>query len=333
MVSLYHVAMHERFMTRCLALAEQGRGKTGINPMVGAVLVREGNIIAEGYHDGYGKAHAERQLLEKFEQKIDTNDVLYVNLEPCCHTRKKTPPCAQCLVQRGVKHVVLGMIDPNPAVAGKGVAYLREQGVHTEIAWSMTAECHRLNRGFVSLMTRGRPWITLKSACAMDGWHCKDDGSHLKITDAVQDEWSHRHLRAKHDAILVGVGTILMDDPRLTTRYIDNPPPLFRVVLDAKLRTPPRAKVACPGTIIIVGPEVSATDKNTFESAGVRVLTVPTTSEGFVWDDVWKSLSTPRDDFHGIASVLLEGGKKTWQMFRDARMVDEEVALVGIPAS
>ncbi len=109
-------------MRRCLELAEKGRGLTSTNPMVGAVLVRDGKVIAEGFHERFGKSHAERQLLEKFDQKISSKDILYVNLEPCCHTHKKTPPCAQFLIDSGIKTVVYGMKDPNPEVAGKGIA-------------------------------------------------------------------------------------------------------------------------------------------------------------------------------------------------------------------
>ncbi len=151
--------MHELFLRRCLSLAEQGRGKTGANPMVGAVLVRDGKIIAEGFHEGFGKAHAERQLLEKLEQKISSKDILYVNLEPCCHEKKKTPPCAQMLVEKGIKHVVYGMKDPNPAVNGKGIQYLRSKGVEV-IGPVLEDECLRLNRGFVSvqkIIVRGLP--------------------------------------------------------------------------------------------------------------------------------------------------------------------------------
>ena len=267
--------MHQPFMHRCLALAEQGRGKTGINPMVGAVLVRPAGrvksekwkvenelIIGEGYHQAFGGSHAELQLFEKLDptsplrlrgagQKISSSDILYVSLEPCCHSHKKTPPCAQMLIEKGIKNIVIGMQDPNPEVAGKGIELLRSNDVNVSIAFALTADCLRLNRGFVSLMTKGRPWITLKQARTTDGRIANDEGSPLRITSKTQDEWSHSKLRAKHDAILVGIGTVLRDDPELTVRYTDNPPEIFRIILDASLQIPLTARVVRRGTIVI----------------------------------------------------------------------------------
>lgn len=318
----------EFFLRRCLDLAAKGRGLTGINPMVGALLVRDGSVIAEGVHEAFGKAHAERQLLEKFDQEMRSTDTLYVNLEPCVHTNKKTPPCAQFLVERGVKRVVYGMKDPNPDVSGKGIEYLNKNGVQT-FGPILEQECKRFNRGFLSLQTKGRPWITLKQAVTSDGRHCNADRSFLKITDEEQDEWSHRFLRARHDAILVGVGTVVIDNPRLTTRLVEGPPPLTRIILDRTLRTPPSASAVGRETIIIVGEGVAAEKRKPFEEAGARVLQVASVSRGFVWADLWKALAVPVGDFHGIASVLVEGGGETWSAFRSAGLLDEEVTLVG----
>ncbi len=333
--------MHDVFIRRCLTLAEKGRGKTGINPIVGAVLVREREIIAEGFHEEFGKPHAERMLLQNYEQKIRSTDTLYVNLEPCCHTHKKTPPCTEMLIERGIKNVVIGMIDPNPKVAGKGIGLLRSHGVTVTVASGMTADCLRLNRGFVSLMTKGRPWITLKSARTMDGQIANADGSPRRITSKDQDAWSHRMLRAKHDAILVGIGTVLKDDPQLTIRF---PSPaclefvewgegiegrgLWRIILDPNLKTPESARVVRHGTIVVASsPDLKKA--NELEKKGVRVLNVPMKKGVFDWDFLWKILMTPVDDFHGISSILVEGGPKTWEVFRQSHLVDEEVQLIG----
>lgn len=367
------IMMYESFMFRCLELAERGRGNTGINPMVGAVLVRNGKIIAEGFHSEFGKPHAERQLLENTEptnqsarsarfgalREICSTDVLYVNMEPCCHIDKKTPPCAQFLIERGVKHLVFGMRDPNPEVSGKGIAYLRSQGVEV-IGPILEDECLRFNRGFVSLQTAGRPWITLKMARTRDGRIPNQDGSPLKITSAEQDAWSHRFLRARHDAILVGVNTIIIDDPRLTVRCSSatspHPQPLppapagaagggvqgwgHRIILDPHLRIPIDAKVVTPpladGTIIL-RKEIEETEESDeteetlkiLEERGVRIMTVPYRKNVFDWEALWQALITPDGDFHGITSILVEGGPKTWKIFRDAGIVDEEVVLIG----
>ena len=143
---------HTRYIHRCLTLAERGRGKVGLNPLVGAVLVRNGRIIAEAFHAGFGKVHAERQLLENLDQKISTEDILYVNLEPCCH-QGKTPACIDIIRERGVKNVVFGMIDPDPLVQGKGIECLRNAGIEV-IGPVERARSEWLNRGFVSLRAK-----------------------------------------------------------------------------------------------------------------------------------------------------------------------------------
>jgi diaminohydroxyphosphoribosylaminopyrimidine deaminase / 5-amino-6-(5-phosphoribosylamino)uracil reductase len=340
---------HASFMYRTLELAVIARGRTGINPLVGSVLVRDGKIIAEGFHSEYGKPHAELTLLQKFEQEIRSNDTLYVNLEPCCHTEKKTPPCAKLLVDRGVKRVVFGMIDPNPHVAGKGIAFLRSHGVECT-GPVLLADFQRLNRGFISLMTRGRPWVTLKSARAQDGTISNPDGSPKRITSVAQDVWSHEFLRARHDAILVGVGTILCDDPELTVRHLTpsaiggHPSPLqrrgdggeapWRIVLDPHGKIPMTSKVVndelARKTIVIRRDTEGAEGAEAeLRKRGVRVLKIPFTHEALEWTALWKALTTPADDFYGISSILVEGGRRTWESFKKAGMMDEEVVLIG----
>ncbi|MEI8229964.1 MAG: bifunctional diaminohydroxyphosphoribosylaminopyrimidine deaminase/5-amino-6-(5-phosphoribosylamino)uracil reductase RibD [Candidatus Peregrinibacteria bacterium] len=339
---------HVPFMHRCLALADRGRGNVSINPLVGSVLVRDGLIIAEGFHSGFGKAHAERQLLVKFEQNIRSTDTLYVNLEPCCHSGKKTPPCTDILLERGVRRVVYGMQDPNPLVAGKGIELLRKAGV--EVSGPVErASCEWLNRGFISLQTKGRPWVTLKSARTSSGAIAKSDGSPLKITSEEQDRWSHQWLRARHDAILVGVGTVIADDPQLTVRLSDltnkkieqNYQQPLRIILDPHLRIPMTAKAVngllfdsahhrlVIGTLVIVSPQADASKVSELEKRGVRVWEVPIDQSGFDLPSLWKVLMTPSGDYFGISSLLVEGGAKTWEMFRKAGVVDYEISLVG----
>lgn len=325
-------------MHRCLTLASRGLGKTGINPMVGTVLVRDEKILAEGFHSGFGKPHAELDLLQKYDppsprgfgearQEIRSDDVLYVNLEPCVHTSKKTPPCAQLLVERGIKHVVVGMVDPNPQVAGKGIAFLRSKGVQCT-GPVLLADCTRLNRGFVSLMTKGRPWITLKSARAGDGSVAYPDGRQKRITSREQDAWSHEFLRARHDAILVGVGTVIADDPTLTVRHGDVRPDVWRIVLDPHGKIPLNTKVV-NGELAKKTIVVTTTPNEELSKQGVRVALVPLADSGFYWELLWKTLTTPDGDFYGISSLLVEGGKRTWETFKKSSMLDEEVLLIG----
>lgn len=309
--------------------------------------MRDGKIIAEAFHSGFGKPHAERQLFEKYEprtspasagryrapQKISAEDVLYVNLEPCCHSDKKTPPCVQYIIDRGVKKLVFGMIDPNPLVAGKGISVLKKAGIEV-IGPVIPEECARLNRGFISLMTNSRPWITLKSARTISGQFANPKGSRLMITSEEQDRWAHAFLRARHDAILVGVGTVLSDDPRLNVRYMDDPPEIFRIVLDAGLRIPLTARVVTPPlagrTIVIAAPGADTSKSKALRKKGILVHGIPYKNGVFDWPKLWSVLVEPKGNFYGITSILVEGGLKTWEAFHRAGFVDEEVTLVGL---
>ena len=322
---------HSKYIHRCLELALRGQGKVGTNPMVGAVLVRAGEIIADAWHEEFGAEHAERLLIKNFDQEIRPDDAFYVNLEPCSH-RGKTPPCTDVIIEAGIKRVVFGMKDPNPAVNGRGVEILRNAGVEL-IGPVDSVRCRRFNRGFVSLHEQGRPWVTLKRAQTRMGTIANEDGSTLKITSPQQDEWSHEYLRATHDAILVGVETVIQDDPLLTTRSkntkIDQVSPL-RIVLDPEMRIPLDAKILtgdmAKGTCIITA---SDPDSSELKSRSVRIFQLPIEGECFVWDKLWSVLKTPSDDFHGIKSILVEGGPTTWNTFKEAGVVDEEVVLVG----
>lgn len=316
-------------MHRCLALAAQGQGLVGNGAKVGAVLVREGRIIAEGWHREFGLAHAERDLLERFNNEVLPTDTLCVNLEPCCHTAK-TPPCTDIVIERGVKSVVIGMADPDQRMQGSGITQLRAAGISV-VGTVLEPVCRRMNRGFVSVRTKHRPFLTLKHAYTLDGRIANADGSPLQITSPEQDVWAHTHLRAQHDAILVGVGTVITDDPQLDTRFdidIRGYQP-WRIILDPQGRIPRTAKVLTDAqaskTMIVV-----AGDSNLPEiSPGPRVFPVPMAQGHFVWGELWRILTTPHDDFHGITSILVEGGRTTWNYFKAAGMVDEEVVMVG----
>lgn len=338
---------HAAFMHRCLELAERGRGAVGINPMVGAVLVSYGTILAEGWHARFGESHAERELLQNLEQKISSSfdnaqddTILYVNLEPCGHTNKKTPPCVDLLIERGIKHVVVGMIDPNPAVMGQGIARLRAAGVEV-IAGIDRARCEWFNRGFSSVQRMGRPWITLKQAQTLDGRVHREDGSKLKITSSEQDTWSHTFLRARHDAIMAGVGTVTRDDPYLNTRFVQDAESIYhplRIVLDPHLRIPLTAKVIngelASNTVILTFPDSSKAIRTTLHERGVRIFDIAEAADGsFVFADLWRVLTTPQQGFAGVTTVLLEGGPATWARFRVAEALDAEVTLVNDPIS
>lgn len=329
-------------MQRCLELAERGRGLTGINPLVGSVLVREGVVIAEGWHAGYGQDHAERMLIKKFDQKILPDDILYVNLEPCCH-HGKTPPCTDFIQKSEIKTVVYGMKDPNLQVAGQGISQLRDHGI-TVKGPVLPELSGRLNKGYVSLQEKGRPYITLKRAQLRSGEIAHCDGSPLTITSKQQNEWSHVHLRATHDAIAVGVGTVVTDDPQLTARYgeksrytnkkVDQTlwQPV-RLILNSQLTVPLSASLLntelASGTIIIAGSHASTDYEEELLERGVRILRIPVREGVFDWNILWSMLTTPEGDFYGISSILVEGGRKTWDIFTSSGFKDEEVLLIG----
>jgi len=320
---------------RCLELAARGRIKVGTNPMVGAVLVRNRAIIAEGWHEEFGVPHAERMLIDALKSAVQPSDVLYVNLEPCCH-EGKTPPCTNVIIESGIKNVVYGMLDPDTKVMGKGTTALKKSGI-TVSGPVLPEVCQRFNRGYVSLRTKHRPWITLKRAQTKQGAMSHDDGSPLKITSPEQDAWAHEYLRAMHDAILVGVGTIVSDNPQLTVRNskfeirnskICQP---HRIIFDPDLRIPLDAHVVNDEgkekTIVITN-EVSKAGKALVER-GVTVISIPMEEGCFDLQHLWDALSSDNSQFHGVASVLVEGGPKTWDAFQKAGVVDEEVILVG----
>lgn len=322
---------HEFFMHRCIERAQESQGAVGNGALVWSVLVREGKIIVEAHHRAFGLPHAERSLLDGIEQQISSSDILYVNMEPCCHYGK-TPPCTDIIIEKGIKHVVYGMRDPDARVAGKGIEILKAAGVRV-VGPVLLAQCERLNRGFVSVRNHGRPWITIKRAQLRDGRAANTEGGRLMITSHDQNVWSHTFLRSTHDAILVGVGTVIADDPKLDTRFDNKQRGLrpWRIILDPHLRIPMGAIVVSDAhadrTMIVTSHDADKKYKETLRMRGVRMLDVVMNSDQFDWKDLWRQLITPADDYHGLTSILVDGGKKTWDIFKKAGMVDEEVIL------
>ena len=347
-----HSELNPAFMHRCLDLASQGRGRVGNGVLVGAVLVREGKIISERFHAAYGDAHAERALLEGYEGQIHPEDLLYVNLEPCVH-HGKTPPCTDIIIQRSVKTVVYGMQDPDPRVRGKGLEELQRADV-TVIGPFERGLCERMNKGFIQVRRYQRPYITLKQAITSDGKIASANGSPMKITSTKQDVWAHTFLRARHDAILVGVGTIISDNPQLNRRFdqnvifahleglneticndvISDQP--YRIILDPMLNIPQDAHVVSDAiadrTMLCVTPDAALGNAGKcadLQERGVRICRIPLEAGHFDWKLLWESMLTPQKGYAGITSILVEGGVQTWEAFRASGFVDEEVTLTG----
>jgi diaminohydroxyphosphoribosylaminopyrimidine deaminase/5-amino-6-(5-phosphoribosylamino)uracil reductase len=300
----------EAFMRRALALARRGRGKVSPNPMVGCVLVRGGRVAAEGWHARFGGPHAEAAALAKAGARA-RGAVAYVTLEPCRH-QGKTPPCTRALIGAGVRRVVVAMRDPNPLVAGKGLAELRRAGVAVS-SGLLEADARELNRPFATWMSRGRPYVVLKAGISLDGRIASAAGKSQWITSPAARSLSRR-LRAESDAILVGVNTVLKDDSRLTAKRGRNP---VRVVLDARLRTPRRARVldsAAP-TILAAAPAARARFPL---PASASILRVPARSGRLDLRALLGALAK-----RGISSLLVEGGSAVHTSFLEAGLVDE----------
>lgn len=334
----FTVHRHESFIRHCLTLAEHGRRFVGNGAMVGSVLVRKGSIIAEGWHAAFGDLHAEANVilsLLKDDQVFQQEDILYVNMEPCCHTGK-TSPCVDRIIAAGIKRVCFGMFDPDSRVAGKGIAALTDAGIQV-IGPVLPEVCRRVNKGFVSVRESGRPYITLKQARTADGRTANPDGSPKKITSKEQNIWSHTWLRETHDAIAVGIGTVLSDNPHLTIRLSKKSDQVFqqpyKIIFDAKLQIPTESHVCTEQpdrTIIVTDSAAERSEKaQMLRNGGVMVFGVPSENGVFDWGALWKILVTPQRGFFGITSILVESGASTWNVFHRDAMLDEEVMLIG----
>lgn len=294
---------HAHFMRKALALAERGRGRTSPNPMVGALVVDDdGVIVGRGAHQAAGGPHAEIVALADAGSRARAA-TLYCTLEPCAHTGR-TGPCAPVVAQAGIRRAVIAMEDPNPLVHGAGLAHLRERGVEVIVGVEAAAAA-RQNAVFLTNIRRQRPYVILKAALSVDGKLAARPGTRTRLTGAAANRRVQRQ-RAEVDALGVGSGTLLADDPLLTPRGAYRGRPLTRVVFDRRLRTPPAARVLSTleaGPVIIVTSErACAADPDRarrLSDAGARVLPLPA-------DDLGTALRTLQGQ--GVSSLVLEGG-------------------------
>ena len=299
-------------MRRALDLAREGWGKTAPNPMVGAVLVRDGAVVGEGCHARFGEAHAEVAALQAAGARA-RGATLYVTLEPCAH-RGKTPPCADAIAAAGVNRVVIAVADPNPEAAG-GAQRLRRAGVAVEFGEGAAA-ARELNAPFFHRFARPeRPFVTLKMAVSIDGAIAAADRSTTTHLTSAESRREVHRLRAGHDAIAVGIGTVLGDDPALTVRDWEPPRvPLRRVVFDSTLRTPldsVLARTARETPVVVVARERHPQRARALEASGVEVLVAPGLPEAL--------LALAR---RGIGSLLVEGGAHLAGSFLEHAVVD-----------
>ena len=298
------IKMDAEFMRLALREARKGLGRTSPNPAVGAVIVRDGRVVAAGYHRRAGLPHAEVEALHRLDNRAP-GDTLYVTFEPCNHSGK-TPPCTNAILKAGIKRVVIGSKDPNPHVKGGGCEFLKENGV--EVATGvLEAECSRINEAFSKFATSGRPFVIAKSAQTMDGWTATSTGHSKWITNARSRQFVHR-LRDRVDAVMVGVGTVLADDPSLTTRLTRGRgrDPL-RVIVDPYLKTPPNAKVlnhdSPADTLMVISEDAMPEDQKMLQARGVSMLACPVKSGRINLDILMAKLGDM-----SITSLLVEGG-------------------------
>ena len=303
----------EQYMQLALDLAKSAEGKTNPNPLVGAVIVKDGMIVGTGLHRKAGEPHAEVHAFNMAGEHAK-GATLYVTLEPCSHFGK-TPPCANLVKESGVKRVVVAMQDPNPSVAGRGIRLLREAGIEVEVG-VLEAQAQRLNERFVHNMLTDMPFVVSKFAMTMDGKIATANGHSKWITSEASRADVHQ-LRDRIDGILVGVGTVLADNPQLTTRLTDrqgkNP---TRIVLDRQLRTPLQAKIVdtSEAETVIVTESTEAEKIATFEALGVTILQADLADLGTVLKKLYKI---------GITDILVEGGGEVNASFLRAGLIQK----------
>jgi diaminohydroxyphosphoribosylaminopyrimidine deaminase/5-amino-6-(5-phosphoribosylamino)uracil reductase len=293
----------EHYMKLALSLARKGHGFVSPNPMVGAVIVKDGRIIGSGYHQRFGGNHAEINSIKNAKENV-AGSTLYVTLEPCCH-EGKTPPCINSIIEHKIARVVIGSIDSNPLVFCQGINYLKSCGIEVKTG-VLENDCRRLNEIFFHYMETGLPFVTIKYAQTLDGRIATLTGDSQWISSEASLKFAHR-LRADHDAILVGLGTVMKDDPQLNVRLVRGRNPL-RVVVDSTLKITRQAKIFenISSAPILIATIKTAADPGfqSFAGSGAEIITIDADEKGQVdLKKLFKILAERK-----ISSILIEGG-------------------------
>ena len=310
-----------KFMQEAHSLAKSAEGRTTPDPMVGAVLVKGGRTISMGYHGEVTTPHAEAWAIQKAGRQAK-GATLYINLEPCCHYGNN-PPCTDLIIKSGIKKVIASMRDPNPLVKGKGFRILRQHGVKVKVGL-LEEEAKNLNEAFIKYITTKKPFVVLKSAMTLDGKIATKTGASRWVASKTSRKYAH-HLRNVYDSILVGVNTVLVDNPKLTVRAVKKVKNPIRIVLDAHARTPLNADVLKNGarTIIVVGPKAPQKKVRALEKKGAEILKVPAPSGLIDLKKLMKKLAAMY-----ITSVLIEGGGEVNASFLEAGLVDKALFII-----
>lgn len=295
---------HEHYMKRALELARRGWGKTNPNPLVGAVIVKDGEVIAEGYHEALGRAHAEVSAFNNAERDV-SGGTLYVNLEPCSHYGR-TPPCARAIIENGIKEVVVAMVDPNPKVSGRGIQMLKDAGIQVVVG-VLEEEAKKLNEIFIKYITQKKPYVIMKTAMTLDGKIASAQGDSRWVSGEGSRQYVHV-IRDRVAAVMVGINTVLADNPSLTTRLNSGKgKDPVRVVVDSRGVIPMDSKVinveSSAGIILAATSLIESKKEKLLLDRGVRIIKADG-PEGHV------DLAKLMDELYEleIDSVLLEGG-------------------------
>jgi diaminohydroxyphosphoribosylaminopyrimidine deaminase/5-amino-6-(5-phosphoribosylamino)uracil reductase len=309
---------YEYYLNRCMELARKGEGAVSPNPLVGSIVLdNDGNIAGEGFHQKYGEPHAEVNALNQAKEKA-INGTIFVNLEPCSHYGK-TPPCADLIIERGIKKVVIGMVDPNPKVSGQGIEKLKEAQIEV-VTGILKEECQKLNEIFIKNIKLQAPFVAIKSAITLDGKIATKTGSSKWITsEGARNEV--QKMRNKYDAILTGSGTVLADNPSLTCRMEEGRHPA-RIVVDSKLQTSPASKVynGDNGKVFVAISEKTEQDKMQKFHQNITFIKCPSSNENgnidliFLIKELYKN---------GINSIFVEAGGKLNAALMKQNLVDK----------
>jgi diaminohydroxyphosphoribosylaminopyrimidine deaminase/5-amino-6-(5-phosphoribosylamino)uracil reductase len=308
----------QKYMRKVFVLARKGSGFVSPNPLVGALLVKNGHIIGRGFHHRFGEAHAEIDAFDNARTDL-SGATLYVNLEPCSHTSKKTPPCVPRIIQEGIKRVVISTIDPNPLENGRGVSILRQAGIEV-VTGVLENEGAELNKFFFKYILKGIPYVTVKVAQTLNGYITESANKQTWISGEQSQRYVHR-LRAEHDAVLIGAQTVRVDDPQLTVRKFRGRNP-HRIILDGQLSLTPDFRVFTddPDAVCHLFTANNGTgDTEPFERRGILIHKLAmSTNSGIGIPAILNKLSTL-----GISSVLVEGGNDVFSQFIGGGFWDE----------
>ncbi len=316
------VLVEKQYMQKVLELAARAKGKTSPNPLVGALLVKRGKVIAEGYHKHYGGNHAEVNAIRKARKEVK-GATLFLNLEPCCHTGQ-TGPCTEAIIKAGIKRVVFAVKDPNPKVGGRGAKILRRAGIKVESGLLRT-EAIKLNESYFGFHANGRPFVTLKLAQTLDGQIATKNGSSQWISSKESRKIVHR-LRAENDAVIVGGGTLRQDDPSLTVRHVKGDDP-FRIIVTRSVEINKKSNIIANNddgrTIIATTSRTVDKLAGKFKKSNLTFWELKTNRQRKIdLNDLLEKASA-----FGLRSILVEGGQEIATSFLKAGLVDKVVIM------